>query len=192
MRVATNPRNTPRRRLGVLLAMALSTPFAHAQAPSPKAAALDPVVVTAARGAQSIEDLVADVTLIGPEDIARSGADSLATLLSRQPGIEIVRNGGPASTSGVFIRGANRQQTVVLLDGLRLESSSAGAATLEAIPLDQIERIEILRGPASSLYGADAIGGVIQVFTRRGGDALAANATAGYGTHATLNGSAGV
>jgi vitamin B12 transporter len=192
MRVATNPRNTPRRRLGVLLAMALSTPFAHAQAPSPKAAALDPVVVTAARGAQSIEDLVADVTLIGPDDIARSGADSLATLLSRQPGIEIVRNGGPASTSGVFIRGANRQQTVVLLDGLRLESSSAGAATLEAIPLDQIERIEILRGPASSLYGADAIGGVIQVFTRRGGDALAANATAGYGTHATLNGSAGV
>jgi len=177
-----------------LACAALASACAQAQSPpsAPKAAALDPVVVTAARGTQSIEDLVADVTLIGPDEIARSGADSLATLLSRQPGIEIVRNGGAASTSGVFIRGANRQQTVVLLDGLRLESATAGAATLEAIPLDQIERIEILRGPASSLYGADAIGGVIQVFTRRGGDAVAANATAGYGTYATLNGSAGV
>jgi vitamin B12 transporter len=92
----------------------------------------------------------------------------------------------------VFIRGANRQQTLVLLDGLRIESSSAGAASLEAIPIEQIERIEILRGPASSLYGADAIGGVIQVFTRRGGRALAANASAGYGTYATAVASAGV
>jgi vitamin B12 transporter len=172
-------------------ALAGASVNAHAQS-APKATALDPVVVTAARGAQSIEDLVADVTLIGPDEIARSGADSLATLLSRQPGVEIVRNGGAASTSGVFIRGANRQQTLVLLDGIRLESATAGAATLEAIPLDQIERIEILRGPASSLYGADAIGGVIQVFTRRGGDAFAANANAGYGTYATLNGSAGI
>jgi vitamin B12 transporter len=143
----------------------LLSPAALSQ-PLPKAAALDPVVVTAARGPQSLDDLVADVTVIGPEEIARSGAGSLASLLSRQPGIEIVTNGSPGSTSGVFIRGANRQQTVVLLDGLRIESSSAGAASLEAIPLEQIERIEILRGPASSLYGADAIGGVIQVFTR--------------------------
>ena len=76
-------------------------------------------------------------------------------------------NGGPGSTSGVFLRGANRGQTLVLIDGLRVGSSSVGATSLEAIPLDQIERIEILRGPASSLYGADAIGGVIQVFTKR-------------------------
>ena len=179
-----------RPRAAFVLACIVAIAPVYAQAP--KAASFDPVVVTAARGAQSIEDLVADVTLIGPEEIARSGADSLATLLSRQPGLEIVQNGGPASTSGVFIRGANRQQTVVLLDGIRLESSTAGAATLEAIPLDQIERIEILRGPASALYGADAIGGVIQVFTRRGGDALAANANAGYGTYSTAKGSAGI
>ena len=159
--------------------------------PLPKAAALDPVVVTAARGPQPIDDLVADVTVIGPEEIARGGADSLATLLSRQPGIEIVQNGGAGATSGVFIRGANRQQTVVLLDGLRIESSSAGAASLEAIPLEQIERIEILRGPASSLYGADAIGGVIQVFTRRGASP-AASASVGYGTYATAVASVGV
>jgi vitamin B12 transporter len=179
----------PRRVAFVVLSCC--TPAALSQ-PLPKAATLDPVVVTAARGPQSIDELVADVTVIGPEEIARSGADSLAALLSRQPGIEIVQNGSPGSTSGVFIRGANRQQTVVLLDGLRIESSSAGAASLEAIPLEQIERIEILRGPASSLYGADAIGGVIQVFTRRGGSSLAANASVGYGTYATTVASAGV
>jgi len=173
-----------------LVVLCCGVPAALSQ-PLPKAAALDPVVVTAARGPQSLDDLVADVTVIGPEEIARSGAGSLASLLSRQPGIEIVTNGSPGSTSGVFIRGANRQQTVVLLDGLRIESSSAGAASLEAIPLEQIERIEILRGPASSLYGADAIGGVIQVFTRRGASP-AANASVGYGTYATAVASAGV
>jgi vitamin B12 transporter len=185
-----NPRSATR-RVAAVLASSLLAPVVHAQT-APKAAAFDPVVVTAARGPQSIVDLVADVTVIGADEIARSGADSLATLLARQPGLEIVANGGPGSTSGVFIRGANRQQTVVLLDGLRIESAANGAAAIEAIPLEQIERIEILRGPASSLYGADAIGGVIQVFTRRGGDTLAANASAGYGTYATAIGSAGV
>jgi vitamin B12 transporter len=100
-------------------------------------------------------------------------------------------NGGPGSTSGAFLRGANRGQTLVLIDGLRVGSSSVGATSLEAIPLDQIERIEILRGPASSLYGADAIGGVIQVFTKRAqGDSFAFNAAAGYGTYDTRNASA--
>jgi len=96
------------------------------------------------------------------------------------------------SVSGAFLRGANRGQTLVLIDGVRIASSSAGATSLEAIPLDQIERIEILRGPASSLYGADAIGGVIQVFTRRGSGDFSANATAGYGTYATSNLTAGM
>lgn len=180
------------RRCTLVFIAGLVAPMAHAQPSAPKAASFDPVVVTAARGPQSIEDLLADLTVIDRDEIARSGADGLAKLLSRHHGIEIVQNGGPASTSGVFIRGANRGQTVVLLDGIRLESSTAGAASLEAIPLDQIERIEILRGPASALYGADAIGGVIQVFTRRAGDTLAANASAGVGTHATAKGSAGV
>jgi vitamin B12 transporter len=144
-----------------------------------------PLFVTASRSEQPLTDLLADVTLIGPEEIARAGPGGLTALLQRQPGIEVVTNGGPGSTSGVFMRGANTAQTLVLVDGLRVSSSTSGTTPLEAIPLDQIDHIEILRGPASSLYGADAIGGVIQIFTRRGGGAFAANAGAGYGTYDT-------
>jgi len=164
--------------------------FAHGQSSPP--AVLDPIVVTATRTPQRLLDLVADVTVIDADEIARSGMDSILTLLSRQPGVEVTQNGGPGSTSGVFLRGANATQTLVLIDGMRVGSASSGETALEAIPLDQIERIEILRGPASSLYGADAIGGVIQVFTRRGASGLRANASISYGTHDTWNGSAGV
>jgi vitamin B12 transporter len=171
-----------------LLLLPLATLDARGQSP----AVLDPVVVTAARMPQRLTDLLADVTVIDALQIRRSGAQSLAELLQRQPGVEIVQNGGPGASSGVFLRGANTAQTVVLVDGLRVSSSTAGATALEAIPLDQIDRIEILRGPSSSLYGADAIGGVIQVFTRKPGRAPEVNASAGYGTYDTAIGSAGV
>jgi vitamin B12 transporter len=140
---------------------------------------------------QPIATLVADVTIVSAEDIARAGAQSVAELLARVPGVEIATNGGPGSTTSIFLRGANRGHTLVLIDGLRVGSSTDGATALEAIPLDQVDHIEILRGPASSLYGADAIGGVIQVFTRRSEQALSANASAGYGTYDTRVFSAG-
>ena len=106
-----------------------------AQAPTaPKAATLDPVAVTASRTPQPIADLLADVTVIGADEIVRSGAQSLTELLQRQPGVEITINGGPGSTSGAFLRGANAGQTLVLIDGLRVGSSSVGATSLEAIP----------------------------------------------------------
>ena len=162
----------------------------HAQPFSP--AVLDPIVVTASRSPQRLLDLVADVTVIDADEIARGAGQGLVALLSRQPGVEIIQNGGPGSTSGVFLRGANAAQTLVLIDGMRVASASSGATALEAIPVEQIERIEILRGPASSLYGADAIGGVIQVFTRRGGARMAANASVGYGTFDSWSGAAGV
>ena len=156
------------------------------------ATALDPIVVTAGRGPQRLTDLTADVTVIGREEIARAGAQSLAEILQRQPGIQISMNGGAGATSAVFLRGVNGNQTLVLIDGLRVGSATAGAAALEAIPLDLIDHIEILRGPASSLYGADAIGGVIQVFTRRGSGAPAFNGSASYGTYGTSQATAGV
>jgi vitamin B12 transporter len=172
-------------------ACALMHPSSPMAQPASSPTLLDPIVVTAARAPQRLDRLIADVTVIGPDEIARAGAQSLADLLQRQPGVQIVTNGGPASTTGVFLRGANAGQTLVLIDGLRVSSSSSGTTPFEAIPLDQIDHIEILRGPAASLYGSDAIGGVIQVFTRSGGNAFAANASAGYGTYDTSQFAAG-
>jgi vitamin B12 transporter len=182
------------RRRGVAASAAMCVLASRAPCmaqPVAPATLLDPVVVTAARSPQRLDQLLADVTVIGPEEIARAGAQSLADLLQRQPGVQIVTNGGRGSTTGVFLRSANAGQTLVLIDGLRVSSSSSGTTPFEAIPLDQIDHIEILRGPAASLYGADAIGGVIQVFTRNGGGALAANASAGYGTFNTSQFAAG-
>jgi vitamin B12 transporter len=161
-------------------------------AQSPGVARIGSMFVTATRMAQPIEQLIADVTILDADEIARSGAQSLAELLQRQAGVEIIQNGGPGSTSGVFIRGANRGQTLLLIDGLRVSSASVGAPSLEAVPLGQVERIEILRGPASSLYGADAIGGVIQIFTRTPEERFTGNASAGYGTYHTRTLSAGL
>ncbi len=188
---------SPVRRCIALCLLVLPAAWVHAQpvasgSPVAAYARIDPVFVTAARSPQPIGDLLADVTVIGQAEISRSGAQSLTELLQRQPGIEIVQNGGPGATSGVFLRGANRGQTLVLIDGVRLSSATVGATSLEAIPLDLIERIEVLRGPASSLYGADAIGGVIQVFTRRGSGTFSVNASAGYGTYDTRSATGGM
>ena len=170
-----------------LVSFVSSLYVAHAAAQS-----AETVVVTASRTPQPIAERLADVTVIGEAEIRRSAAQSVPQLLQRQPGVEVSINGGPGSTSAVFIRGANAGQTLILVDGLRVGSSSTGATSLEAIPLDQVERIEILRGPASSLYGADAIGGVIQVFTRRAREGFSGNVSAGYGTHDTGNVNAGL
>lgn len=139
-----------------------------------------------------MDDALSDLTVIERDEIRRAGPGGLAALLQRQPGVEITRNGGPASVSGLFLRGTNPGQTIVLIDGVRVGSASTGAATLEAIPLDQVDRIEILRGPASGLYGADAIGGVVQVFTRRATGPLSGAVRAGYGTNDTRELTAGI
>jgi vitamin B12 transporter len=185
----------PFARLALLLCcaapMAAAQPSESVAQPRDAAVTIPPLFVTATRIPQPFATLLADVTVIDAEAIARSGADSLAELLQRQPGMEIVQNGGRGGTSGVFIRGTNANQAVVLVDGLRVSSSSTGTTALEAIPLGQVEHIEILRGPASSLYGSDAIGGVVQVFTRKGGDGVHANASVGFGRYGTWEGGAG-
>ena len=179
--------------LGAALVLSSFSSLSSGQASADSAAAqLDPVVVTAARGPQRLSDLTADVTVIGHDEIVRAGVQSVAELLQRQPGVQISMNGGAGSTSAVFLRGVNGNQTLVLIDGMRVGSATAGTTTLEAIPLDLIDHIEILRGPASSLYGADAIGGVIQVFTRRGGGAPSWNGSASYGTYGTSQVTAGL
>lgn len=154
---------------------------------------LDKLVVTASRTEQSRDNLLRDITVITREEIERAGAASLTDLLRSQPGVQISSNGGAGTASSIYLRGSNDQHLVVLIDGLRINSATLGTTAFENLPLGQIERIEILRGPASSLYGADAIGGVIQIFTRKGeaGKPLL-HAAAGFGSYDTKTGEVGI
>jgi vitamin B12 transporter len=123
-------------------------------------------VVVAARMAQPITDVIADVSIISRETLDQAGQTSLREILAQQPGVQFTSNGSYRSSTGYFLRGASSSQTIVLIDGIRVGSATLGTASIENIPLARIERIEILRGAASALYGPDAVGGVIQIFTR--------------------------
>ena len=150
------------------------------------------VVVTGAREAISAARLAADVVVIDRARIEASAADSVEQLLQREAGVQLSRNGGPGANAGLFIRGASSAQTLVLIDGVRVGSATTGQAEFEGLALAAIERIEVLRGPGSSLYGADALGGVVQIFTRRAAPgASLALGVGGYGQRdAALAGSA--
>jgi len=129
---------------------------------------LDPVAVVGTREPQALSRSSADIVVIDAETIRDTTADSVEDLLRRAAGIQLIRNGGPGQTSGYLVRGMSTNGTLVLVDGIRLGSATLGQAEFEALSLAQIDRIEVLRGPASSLYGADGVGGVIRIFTRRG------------------------
>lgn len=157
-------------------------------------AKLDPVVVTGARQPLPLSRLVADVQVIDAERISDSTADSVEDLLRREAGLQVSRNGGPGMNAALLMRGAGVGGTVVLIDGVRIGSATLGQVTFESLSLGQVDRIEVLRGPGSSLYGADAAGGVVQVFTRRGASGLAVNARAavgGYGSREVSLGASG-
>jgi vitamin B12 transporter len=142
---------------------------------------LQPIVVSGSREPQPLERVTADVVVIDAERIRSSTADSVEDLLRREAGMQLGRNGGPGKSSSTFIRGAASNSVVVLIDGVRIGSATLGQAQFEGISLAQIDRIEVLRGPGSSLYGADAVGGVVQIFTQRGEGPpnISANAAAG-------------
>lgn len=146
---------------------------------------LQDVVVTATRVAQPITDVVADITILDRAAIERSGATGLADVLARVPGIAMARNGGPGTSTSVYVRGAESRFTAVFIDGVRVDSQSTGGATWNAIPLSRIDRIEVVRGPAAAIYGSDAIGGVIQIFTRKGEAGFSPSIEVGVGTHGT-------
>ena len=150
------------------------------------------VFVTATRTPISKNNVIADVTTISSEDIERAGSSSLPELLQRQPGIEISNLGGPGKVSTIGIRGTSSTHSIVLVDGIRLSAATTGFSAIEHIPLSQIEKIEIVRGPASSLYGQDAIGGVIQIFTKKGVDGFKPYVDIGYGSYNTSNFKSGV
>lgn len=152
---------------------------------------LDEVVVTATRIPQPLKQSLSSTTVISQEDIRNSQAADLITILRNVAGVEIDQSGGMGKTASLFIRGTNATHTLVLLDGARIGSATSGTTSIQDLMLDQIERIEIVRGNASSLYGSDAIGGVIQIFTKRGHGAPAFNASGGLGNKGTHRLSAG-
>ncbi len=152
----------------------------------PAAAAQAPIVVTATRVAQTADETLSSVTVITRAEIERSQAASLGELLQAQAGINVATQGGAGKLTALYLRGTNPGHVTVLVDGIRMGSVTSGTVAWEFLPLEQIERIEIARGPNSALYGSEAIGGVIQIFTRRGTGAprWGASIEAGrYNTH---------
>lgn len=155
-------------------------------------ATLEPLVITATRQPTSIDDLVLPVIIIDRAQIERSLADDLAQLLRFQAGIDIGRNGGPGQTTSTFIRGAESNHTLVLVDGVRINPGTLGLPAIQNIRPEIIERIEIVKGNRSSLYGSDAIGGVINVITRRNGAATKFDLGVGGGRYGTREATATV
>lgn len=140
---------------------------------------VEEMLVTATRTAQNLDATLAPVTVLNRIDLDRLQPADLPDLLMRIPGADIKRSGGEGSAASLFLRGTSSEHTLVLVDGQRMSSASNGSSPISYIDSEMIERIEVVRGPRSSLYGADAIGGVIQIFTRQTGTYL----KAGYGSH---------
>ena len=152
-----------------------------------------PVIVTATRTAQTADATLASVTVITRQDIERQQARSVQDVLRGVPGISIANNGGMGKTSSVFMRGTESDHVLVMIDNIKVGSATTGTTAFENIPIDQIERIEIVRGPRSSLYGSEAIGGVIHIFTRKGGGSgFRQHLNFGGGSFGTFEGATGM
>jgi vitamin B12 transporter len=153
---------------------------------------LDPIVVTATRMAQTTDETLAAVTVISRDQIEASQSQSVMDLLQNHSvGIDISRTGGPGSSTSIFLRGSNSDHVLVLVDGVRVSSVTSGSFNWSALSPDQIERIEVVRGPNSTLYGSEAIGGVVQIFTRKDGGLYGTLRAGSYGTGKAVFGNSG-
>lgn len=152
----------------------------------------DPIIVTATRTAQTANETLASVTIVTREDIEELQATSVQDLLRTVPGINITNSGGAGKTTSIFMRGTQSDHVLVLIDGVKVGSATLGTTAFQHIPVEQIERIEIVRGPRSSLFGSEAIGGVIQIFTRKADGETRPYFSLGVGSFETTNLSAGV
>jgi vitamin B12 transporter len=153
---------------------------------------LEQVVVTGTREAQPLRNSVADIVLIDNDTLRDSGVGTVEDALRRFGGLQIIRNGGPGQSSGYFVRGTGTSSTIVLVDGVRVGSATLGQAEFESMSLANIDRIEVLRGPASSLYGADGVGGVIQIFTKRGKGPLQVSGAIAFGEYGSNEGNVAI
>ncbi len=160
--------------------------FANADDDSPT------IVVTSSRVAETADETMTPITVIDREEIDRSGSKSVVDILTKVPGLVVNNSGGRGAASSIFLRGSSSTNVLVLVDGIQIGSATSGTASLEHIPLSIVEKIEVVRGPRSSLYGSEAIGGVIQIFTRQGRKKLRSSFSVSAGSHDTYDLEAGV
>ena len=175
-------------RLSVAAVLAASPPAVA----TPQATDLDEVLVTGTRTEVRLAESLLPAEVLDRDQIERSQARDLIELLRGRAGVDVGNTGGRGKLSSLYLRGAESDHVLVLVDGIKMNSASAGMAAFQDLPLAQIERIEIIRGPRSSLYGSEAIGGVVQVFTRRArARGLSPQFTVGAGSHGAREASAG-
>jgi len=181
-------------RLALIGSTCLFSAIAAAQ---PATGNNEEIIITANRLPQIQAETLASTSVITREHIDARQPASLFELLGASAGIQTARTGGEGTQTSLFMRGTNSDHTLVLIDGVKVNTASEGFARLEHIPVDQIERIEIVRGPHSSIHGADAIGGVIQIFTRQArttddSTGIRGGLRGGFGTENTYTGNAAV
>ena len=178
-------------RLSALALALLSAFSAHAQSES--SGTLKEVVVTANRSEQLLTDAIPYITVIGRDVIDRSQATDLASLLASEASIQFTQNGGRGSSASIYLRGAASLQVLVLVDGVSLtRQDTTGSVGVENIMLDQVDRVEIVRGNVSAIYGSGAIGGVVQIFTRAATGKPLAFASVEVGSLSSVRSSAGI
>jgi len=146
------------------------------------AASLPPIVVTATRTEQDPRSIGSAVTVITAQELADSRVSTVLEALRQVPGVEVVQSGGPGRGTSVFIRGHNSAHTLIMLDGVRLNSNTLGGYDMANIPVNNIERLEIVRGAQGALYGSDAVGGVVNIVTKRGTQGLHGSVESAAGT----------
>jgi len=166
-----------------LVASAVALSLTPAQAQTAASPVTESVLITATRTPQRVDQALAQVTVIDRARIEAATGRTLAELLASESGVQFWSNGGLGKPATVSLRGLESRHTMLLVDGVRYGAATVGTPSWDNIPLDAIERIEVVRGPLSGLYGSDAVGGVVQVFTRRGQPGLHPELTATAGSH---------
>ncbi|MEZ5479969.1 MAG: TonB-dependent receptor [Thiolinea sp.] len=158
---------------------------AEESAPDNNADAIE-IVITAGRHPQAIGNTLTATNVLTRETLELQQAQTVGEALTRLPGMALSNSGGPGKLTNLYLRGTNDDHVLVLVDGVKVGSATSGATAFETLPLSQVERIEVVRGPRSSLYGSEAIGGVIQIFTRLGAKTgFTPRASLSYGSHNT-------
>lgn len=158
---------------------------------SPVVTATRDVVVTASRIAETADETLAPVSVVTRDEIERLQIRSVPEALKRIPGLTLTNNGGQGKATSVFLRGTESDHVLVLINGVKVGSATLGTFNFESLSIEEVERIEVVRGPRSHLYGSEALGGIIQIFTRRPSETTRAHASIGYGTDETAEGRAG-